>query len=185
MLDTLRRLMQEVNAAPDLAQVLAIITRRVKQAVGVEVCSIYLADPLHNQYVLMATDGLNLAAVGKVRGGAGEGLVSVVVENSEPLNLDDATDHPRYRYIAETGEEKLHAFLGVPIIHQRKVLGVLVARQRERRKFAENEEAFLVTVAAQLAGVIAHAEISGDIQGLHDNAEPVARIDFARHGGEG
>src|SRR3569623_13498 len=71
-----------------------------------------------------------------------------------------------------TGDEYYHGFLGVPIIHHRKLLGVLVVRQRERRKFAEDEVAFLVTMAAQLAGAIAHAEASGGIgrYGEHDGA---------------
>lgn len=90
----------------------------------------------------------------------------MIAETAEPLNLDDAPDHPRYRFIAETGEERLHAFLGVPIIHHRKVLGILVIRQRARRRFDEDEVAFVVTVAAQLSGAIAHAEASGGIDGL-------------------
>ncbi|RMF00112.1 MAG: phosphoenolpyruvate-protein phosphotransferase PtsP, partial [Alphaproteobacteria bacterium] len=45
--------------------------------------------------------------------------------------------------------------------------------QRERRKFDESEEAFLVTLSAQLAGIIAHAEATGDIaQFIADSTEP-------------
>src|SRR5690606_40781888 len=50
-----------------------------------------------------------------------------------------------------------------PIIHHRKVLGVLVVQQQARRRFDESEEAFLVTVSAQLAGVIAHADATGQL----------------------
>ncbi|MDO2147756.1 hypothetical protein Q2435_25050, partial [Escherichia coli] len=46
------------------------------------------------------------------------------------------------------------------------VMGVLVVQQKERRQFDEGEEAFLVTMSAQLAGVIAHAEATGSIRGL-------------------
>ena len=163
MLEVLRRIVQEVASARDLDQALAIIVKRIKQAMAADVCSVYLADYSRRRHVLMATDGLNPAAVGRVSLAMGEGVVSVVAEAAEPLNLDDAPDHPHYRFIAETGEEYYHGFLGVPIIHHRKLLGVLVVRQRERRKFAEDEVAFLVTMAAQLAGAIAHAEASGGI----------------------
>ena len=44
MLDTLRRTIQEVNRAPDLQRALAIIVSRVKQAMLVDVCSVYLVD---------------------------------------------------------------------------------------------------------------------------------------------
>ncbi len=168
MLDVLRRIVQEVASARNLEQALAIIVKRVKQAMAADVCSVYLADYTQRRHVLMATDGLNPAAVGRVSLAMGEGVVSVVADAAEPLNLDNAPDHPRYRFVAETGEEYYHAFLGVPIIHHRKLLGVLVVRQRERRKFAEDEVAFLVTMAAQLAGALAHAEASGGIGPVGD-----------------
>lgn len=171
MLETLRRIIQEVNAAKDLDQALAIIVARVKEAMSADVCSVYLTDFNRKEYVLMATDGLNPEAVGKVRLALNEGLVSVVSERAEPLNLDNAPDHPRYRFVAETGEERYHAFLGAPIIHHREVLGVLVVRQRARRKFDDNEVTLLVTIAAQLAGGIAHARVSGGINGLSKNRQ--------------
>lgn len=167
MLETLRRIVQEVNAAQDLGQALKIIVGRVKQAMAADVCSVYLTDFTNRQHVLMASDGLNPSAIGTVRLDFGESLVSLVSERAEPLNFDNAPDHPRYRFVAETGEARYHAFLGVPIIHHRKVLGVLVVRQAAQRKFDESEVTLLVTIAAQLAGAIAHAEAIGGIYPLH------------------
>lgn len=162
MLNSLRSIVLEVNAARDMKTALAIIVTRVKQVMATQVCSVYLRDP-KGDYVLMATDGLNADAVGKVRLAAGEGLVGRVVVREEPINLEHAEAHPSYQYFPETGEERYSAFLGVPIIHHRKVLGVLVVQQVEQRRFDEGEEAFLVTMSAQLAGVIAHAEATGGV----------------------
>ncbi len=163
MLEILRRIIQEVNSAPDLDQALNIIVQRVRESVGVDVASVYLKDIEHEQYVLSATEGLRKNAVGRVRFDLGQGLVGMVGEREEPVNIEDASSHPRYRFASETGENPYHAFLGVPIIQYGTVLGVLVVRQREHRRFAEQEEAFLVTLAAQLAGAITHAGASGDI----------------------
>lgn len=162
MLNSLRSIVQEVNAARDMKTALAIIVTRVKQVMATHVCSVYLRDA-KGDYVLMATDGLNSDAVGKVRLAAGEGLVGRVVVREEPINLEHAEAHPSYQYFPETGEERYSSFLGVPIIHHRKVLGVLVVQQVEQRRFDEGEEAFLVTMSAQLAGVIAHAEATGGV----------------------
>ena len=163
MLDVLRRVIQEVNAAGDLPRALDIIVDRVRSAMGTEVCSVYLLDEERNKYVFMATRGLNPSAIGKVTMELGEGLVGYVGERAEPINLKDAQSHPRNRYVAEIGEDKYHSFLGVPIIHHRKVLGVLVVQQQETRRFDESEEAFLITLSAQLAGVIAHARATGSL----------------------
>jgi phosphotransferase system enzyme I (PtsP) len=162
MLNSLRSIVLEVNAARDMKTALAIIVTRVKQVMVTQVCSVYLRD-IKGEYVLMATDGLNADAVGKVRLAAGEGLVGRVVVREEPINLEHAEAHPSYQYFPETGEERYSSFLGVPIIHHRKVLGVLVVQQDEQRRFDEGEEAFLVTMSAQLAGVIAHAEATGGV----------------------
>ncbi|UCE88199.1 MAG: phosphoenolpyruvate--protein phosphotransferase, partial [Pseudomonadota bacterium] len=166
MLDTLRRIVQEVGSAPNLDQALSIIVQRVKQAMAVEVCSVYLTDAVQNEHVLMATDGLRPESVLMVRLRLDEGLVSVVASRAEPLNLANAPEHPRYRYFAESGEEQYRGFLGVPIIHHRTVLGVLVVQQHVAERFDEDSVNFLVTVSAQLAGAIAHAEASGEIASL-------------------
>ncbi|HEY9051617.1 MAG TPA: GAF domain-containing protein, partial [Gammaproteobacteria bacterium] len=149
---TLRRIIQEVNAAPDLKQALNIIVQRVKRTMGVDAASVYFRDFKQNELVLMATDGLNQSAVGRVRFKLGEGLVGLVLNRAEPVNIADGPLHPNYRFMTETGEQVFHGFLGVPIIQHRIVLGVLVVRQTEVRRFGESEETFLVTLAAQLAG---------------------------------
>lgn len=178
MLNTLRKIVQEVNAAKDLKAALTIIVQRVKEAMGSQVCSVYLLDPESNRFVLMATDGLNKRSIGKVSMAPSEGLVGLVGSREEPLNLEDAAGHPRYRYFAETGEERYASFLGAPIIHHRRVMGVLVVQQKERRQFDEGEEAFLVTMSAQLAGVIAHAEATGSIRGLGRQGKGVQEAKF-------
>ena len=182
MLDILRRTIQEVNRAPDLPRALEVIVAHVKQAMVVDVCSIYLNDTEHQQHVLMATDGYNADAVGQVRLAFGLGLVGVVANRAESLNLDNASDHPAYVFTSEIGEEPFHGFLGVPIIQHRRVLGVLIVRQRERRKFAEQEETFLFTLAAQLAGAITHADASGEITRLLANTDD-ARYALKGHSG--
>lgn len=161
MLKTLQRIVQEVNSARTLDETLSIIVRRVRRAMKTDVCSVYLLDQDKQRYILMDSMGLNKASIKQVSLDAGQGLVGYVGEREEPVNLDDATQHPNYVYLAETGEERFHSFLGVPIIHQRRILGVIVVQQKEKRRFDEGEEAFLVTVSAQLAGLLAHSVATG------------------------
>ncbi len=169
MLDILRRIVQEVNLANDLEQALNIIVKRVKSVIAVDVCSIFILNEQDKEYVLMATDGLNAEAVGKVRMSDNVGLVSLVGKRAEAINIADAIKNPRYQHFPEASEEAFHGFLGVPIIHHRKVLGVLVIQSSKVQKFSEDDETFLMTVAAQLAAAIVHAEASGGIDGLKQN----------------
>lgn len=166
MLNALHKIVREVNAARSLSEVLEIIVREVRDALQAGVCSVYLFDESDQRYVLMATEGLRPESVGKVRLAAREGLVGLVAAREEPLNLDNADKHPNYAYFEETGEKPFHSFMGAPIIHHRKVLGVLVLQQATRRRFQPEEEAFLVTICSQLSGAIAHAEATGALREL-------------------
>ena len=163
MLNELRSILQEVSSVRSLQASLDIVVARVKEVMKVQVCSAYLRDGFGN-YVLMATDGLHLESIGAVSLSSGEGLVGHVVAREEPINLERATDHPKYAYFPETGEERFNSFLGVPVVHHGKVLGVIVVQQVEQRRFDEDDEAFLITISAQLSGVIAHAEVTGALR---------------------
>lgn len=163
MLEVLRRVIQEVNGARNLDAALSTMVRRIRKAMQTDVCSFYLFDKEVESLVLVETIGLRTQAVGRVVMPLGEGLVGLVAKRSEPLNLEDAQSHPQFRYFEATGEERYSSFLGVPIIHQRHMLGVLVVQQAEKRQYDDEDEAFLVTMAAQLAGVLAHALATGNL----------------------
>tara|TARA_R110002072_G_scaffold269868_2_gene429409 strand:- start:143943 stop:146219 length:2277 start_codon:yes stop_codon:yes gene_type:complete len=179
MLDRLREIVQEVNAAKDLQTALDVIVSSVRAAMNTQVCSVYLLDSDINCHVLMASEGLRKESVGHVSLQLDEGLVGLVARNAEPVNLEDAQSHPNYHYLSETGEEAFSSFLGVPIIHHRKVLGVLVVQHKEQRCFDNGEEAFLITLSAQLSGVIAAAEASGNVLGISPSGQRRADSSFS------
>jgi len=168
MLTTLRRIIQEVSSTSNFKEALNIMVIEIAKALETDACSIFLLDRRHGEYVLIATNGLNPEAVGKVRIPLDKGLIGMVGEREEPINLDDASKHPRFLHVAEVKEEIYRAFLGVPVIYQRQVLGVIFVQQKEPRRYDESEEAFLVTLATQLAAIIAHAEAVGQHASLLD-----------------
>jgi len=165
-LKTLRRILQEVSAAADLRQALNLVVERVKETLQTDACSIFLIDEERGEYVLMATDGLNADMLGKARLKFGQGLVGLVGEREEPINIDKVTEHPSYYHYPQVEESDYNAFLGVPIIFRGELSGVLFVQQKDSRHFAEEEEAFLVTLSAQIAGQIANARARGALSEL-------------------
>jgi len=176
MLEQLRRIVQEVNNAPSLEDALHIIVHAVKRAVEADVCSVYLTDSDRREHVLQATAGLRAEAVGHVRLPLNRGLIGWAAERADVVNLADASVHPRYLFVSETGEESFRGFLGVPLIQNRKVLGVLVLRQRALRCFDDDAVAFVITLAAQLAGAIALARSTGELARLHQQGGAPSRF---------
>jgi phosphotransferase system enzyme I (PtsP) len=185
MLDTLHRIVHAVNTAPNLQQALQVIVHQVKESIQCDVCSIYLTDEESRANVLMASDGLRAESIGKVRLPVGRGLVGLVTERAEPVNLAEAFSHPRYVHVTDTGETRYRGFLGVPIIQNRRVLGVLVVRQLESREFQDSEVTFLFTLAAQLAGAITHARASGELEELTQRRSPTHRYLSGQAGNTG
>lgn len=159
MLEQLRRVTQAVSLAQGKQKTLDVIVSEICQVLEVEVCSVYLADYQTSQFVLMANRGLNPKCVGQTRLEFNQGLVGLIGQREEPIHLNQASEHPAFSYVPEADEASFNAFLGVPIIHQRKVLGVLVIQQKAPRQFALDEETFLITLAAQLAAILSSSEV--------------------------
>jgi len=163
MLKILKRIVQDVTTAKHLSDALAILVLRVREAVAADAVSVYLIDNKSTEYVLIATDGLNKQAESRVRVPLDCGLIGLVGRREEPINILNAPSHPDFHQNELIGEEHLNAFLGVPIIQHRKLYGVLTVQQKDERCFDDAEEAFLITLAAQLGGIIAHAEATGEL----------------------
>lgn len=159
MLTTLRRIVLEFSQDTQLQSALERMVSQIKNSLKTDCCSVYLADYSQQHFVLMASDGLAQDSFGQTTIGFSEGLIGLVGQREEPLNIANARSHQHYIHAPEVEEDDFNAFLGTPIIHQRKVLGVLSIQQKHARNFNENEEAFLVTLAAQLANALANAEV--------------------------
>ncbi len=132
-----------------------------------EVSSIYVRLP-DDTLELFATEGLRKEAVHSLRMKKGEGLVGLIADWGEPINLSDAQTHPHFSYKPETGEEIYHSFLGVPVVRDRRTIGVLTVQNKIERKYTDEEVEALETTAMVLAEMIASGSFAGALA-------PVAR----------
>lgn len=160
MLTRLREIVEKVAAAASLNEALNVLVEETCRAMETEVCSVYLADNDRQCYYLMATRGLQKPRGRVVALSFDEGVVGLVGRLAEPVNLADAPSHPSFKYLPQVREECYRAFLGVPMIYRRQLLGVLVVQQRASRQFDELEESFLVTLATQLAGILSQTQLN-------------------------
>jgi starch phosphorylase len=153
-LEEITNLTQEGGKAADtLMNVVALIAMRFKT----DVCSAYLLEPDRSNLVLAATLGLLPQSIGKLRMPLSEGLAGLVAEQVLPVAVDDARNHPRFKYFKESGEEEYHSFLGVPLIDGGILQGVLVVQTKALRRFREDEIRMLVEAASQVAPVVSEA----------------------------
>ena len=163
MLTILRKIVESVSSAESLTLAMQNLVMKTKEALGVDCCSVYIKDQASNMLQLIATDGLDPKAVGTLTLGFDEGVVGLVARNLEMINLADASNNPNFKFIPGLGEELFHSFLGVPIVDQSILLGVLVIQQKTPRKFDEIDESFMVMLAAQLAGKSLEANLKKEM----------------------
>jgi len=148
----------------DLQETLQKVVEVVAERTGTEVCSLYILDQRAQRLTLWATTGLDRTAVGKVTMSVEEGLTGMAIEKLEPVMAVDAITHPRYKYFPETGEEKYHSFVGIPIVERGTPIGVLVVQTLRRRRFSRNEIRLLRAIAVQVGGIIAQARLLEDLK---------------------
>ncbi|HVK81094.1 MAG TPA: phosphoenolpyruvate-utilizing N-terminal domain-containing protein, partial [Verrucomicrobiae bacterium] len=162
LLRKLREIMETGGVAQErLDRLVAMIA----STMVADVCSIYLTRGAVHE--LFATEGLKPEAVHRTRLKHGEGLVGLVAETAQPLNIADAPHHDRFSYRPETGEDPYNAFLGVPIVRSERTFGVLVVQNRASRIYGEDEVEALQTIAMVLAEMVASGAF-GDLSGLAD-----------------
>ena len=172
LLRRLREIMAEQTSAQMRLDKLVTV---IASNMVAEVCSIYLRRA-GKVLELFATEGLNRAAVHNTRLKEGEGLVGLVSETAEAVNLSDAPADPHFSYRPETGEDPFKSFLGVPIVRGGQVFGVLVVQNKAERIYAEEEVEALQTVAMVLAEVVAQ----GGFFNVAELDEPELRTDRPR-----
>lgn len=172
LLRRLREIMAEQTSAQMRLDKLVTV---IASNMVAEVCSIYLRRA-GKVLELFATEGLNRTAVHNTRLKEGEGLVGLVSETAEAVNLSDAPADPHFSYRPETGEDPFKAFLGVPIVRGGQVFGVLTVQNKAERIYAEEEVEALQTVAMVLAEVVAQ----GGFFNVAELDEPELRIDRPR-----
>jgi len=162
------RLLEDIGAlisrSHDLQETLEDITETIAERMSTEVCSLYLFDAKDQRLTLWATTGLDRAAVGKVSMSIEEGLTGLVIKKMEPVVVIDAMTDPRNKYFPETGEERFHSFLALPVVEKKNPLGVLVIQSRNRRRFSRTEIRLLKTIAANVSGIIVQARLVETLQ---------------------
>jgi len=168
----------------DMQETLDNIVALVSKRMGSDVCSIYLLDDDGETLRLHSTKGLARASVGKITMHVSEGLTGLVVEQRGVISLENASEHPRYKYFRETGEERYHSFLGIPMFARKTPVGVIVVQHREPRKYTGTEISTLSTIAYQISSIVINAKLLDSLRKKDEERETLELQLKKIHAGE-
>jgi phosphotransferase system enzyme I (PtsP) len=159
----------------DLDETLRNIVNLVAKRMRTDVCSIYLLDADNETLRLQASKGLSRKAVGKVTLRIGEGLTGMAAQKRHAIAIEEPQDHPSYRYFKETGEERFHSFLGIPLFDRNNPLGVIVLQTKTPRQFSKEEISTLSTIAFQITSIVVNARLLDSVRKHQEESQRVTR----------
>jgi len=174
-ISTLEDISTLILQSHDLDETLDNIVALVAKRMRTEVCSIYLLEDDRETLRLRATKGLSRKAVGQVTMRIGEGLTGLAAEERRVVAIQEPQSHPRYRYFRETGEERFHSFLGIPLFDRKTPLGVLAIQTKDPRQFSPEEISTLSTIAFQASSIVINARLLDSIRQKEEESKRFAR----------
>jgi K+-sensing histidine kinase KdpD len=155
-----RRLQSVTDAALAhlrLDDLLAALLERTRQILEVDTCAILLLDEETNELVARAALGLEEEVEQGVRVPVGGGFAGRIAAEKRPVILDDVDHaHVLNPLLREKG---IKSMLGVPLVVEGEVRGVLHVGSLHFRAFDEAEVELLQLVADRAALAIEHARL--------------------------
>src|SRR5256886_4740631 len=172
---------EAVNSTLDLEEVLALVARKVADALQADACFVYLHDEQAGQLVLRATHGTSVEEMTRrPRMRPGEGITGVAAAERAPVMIAaQAHLDPRFKEFPNLPEDQYESILAVPILARERLAGALNVRTLAPREFNQDEIDLLVAIAAQVAQTIVHAQLYAEAQRRVAELEALARISEA------
>ncbi|HZS29993.1 MAG TPA: GAF domain-containing protein [Gaiellaceae bacterium] len=155
-----RRLQSVTDAALahlQLDELLAALLARTRQILDVDTCAILLLDEETDELVARAALGIEEEVEQGVRIPVGGGFAGKIAAEKRPFVLDDVDHGDVLNPILR--EKGIKSMLGVPLVVEGLVLGVLHIGSLVPRKFADDEVELLQLVADRAALAIEHARL--------------------------
>jgi two-component sensor histidine kinase/putative methionine-R-sulfoxide reductase with GAF domain len=170
-----------VNSTLDLEEVLALVARKVAEALTTEACFVYLYDERTDELVLRATYGTSVEEMTRrPRMRPGEGITGTAAAERAPVMIpSQAHLDPRFKLFSNLPEEEYESILAVPILARERLAGALNVRTLQPREFTQDEIELLVAIAAQVAQTIEHAKLYAQAQQRVAELEALAKISEA------
>jgi putative methionine-R-sulfoxide reductase with GAF domain len=133
----------------DLDKLLEVLLSHIRELLAVDTATVLLADRSGAQLVARATSGLEEEVYQGVRVPVGKGFAGRVAQLREPVRIERVDESTVVNPLL--WEHGLHVLLGVPMIAEGELTGVLHVGSTESRRFTDEEIGALQLFADRLA----------------------------------
>jgi signal transduction protein with GAF and PtsI domain len=159
-LEILHRITESISSTLDLESILREIVEMVVEVTKGDACLLYLLDDYAKELILRASKNPHPKLIGRIKLELGEGITGWVAKEGRTVAIPkNASDDPRFKFFHNLPEDRYQAFISVPLMNRKEVVGVINVQYKRPHKHSEGEAALLTTIGRQVGGAIANARL--------------------------
>jgi len=168
-LDNLLKATEAIASTLQLDPLLDTIMELGMNVMDAEGCSVLLVDEQEKKLQFVAASGAKKEEVKKLSLDMAEGLAGWVVQNDQPLIVEDVSKDSRFsKRVDEILRQKTKSIICVPLKVKNRTIGVMeVINKRGDRIFSERDMALLKPLSAQAAVAIERARLYENLEDMY------------------
>ncbi|MHB1539256.1 MAG: ATP-binding SpoIIE family protein phosphatase [Solirubrobacteraceae bacterium] len=158
VLDAVRQLADSALAYMSLEELLCALLDRIRSAIGADTAAVLLLDREREVLVARAARGIEEEVRQGVQIPLGRGFAGRIASEGRPMVIEDLRHADVVNPLLR--QRGIHSLLGVPLLVDGLVIGVLHVGTLHKRRFAETDVRLLELAAARAALAIDRAQLS-------------------------
>jgi signal transduction protein with GAF and PtsI domain len=175
--DVLHRISASISNQLDLEAILKHIVEVVVEVTKADACLLYLLSDSQDELILRASKNPHPKLIGRITIGLGEGITGwVAQERTRVVIQSNANDDHRFKFFHNLPEDRYQAFVSVPIMAKKEVVGVINVQHKRPRRYQPDEIALLSTIANQVGGAIENARLYDQMQRKALQVETLSQV---------
>ncbi len=156
----------------ELHEVLKEIVKIASEVTRADSVLVYTLDAKAQELLLRASKNPHADLLHKIKMKVGEGITGWVAKNEKPVAITrGANRDPRFKLFRSLPEDKFEAFLSVPIMNKRGVVGVINVQHKKAHAHTETEINLLSAMGKLVGGAVENALLIEETLALKDALE--------------
>jgi len=158
-LETLLHASQVLASSVDLTQSLQAIIAQAAAISGIPIVRLFLVEEATQLLRCRIGVGFPMDDQQDLTVPVGQSFSGHVAATRRPMAVSDTRHDPRLQHPTHAERHQLVSYLGLPVVHQDRLFGVLAFSTRDPREYSEHEIALLTAFAQLAAATLHHAQI--------------------------
>ena len=176
-IELLHRITESIASNLELKVVLKEIVVLVVELTKADACLIYLLNEMEDALVLRASKIPHPNLIGQIRIEIGEGITGWVAREERLVAIsENAEEDPRFKFFQRLPEDRYEAFLSVPVMSKRGVIGVLNVQHEKPHYHVKGDIALLSTIGYQVGHAIENARLYDEMKKKAMQIDTLSRV---------